>query len=92
MAAEASEPEINGIDAAENTRRGDPSRNNGQTAGHPRVGYALRPAPCEASTATTPNILFYLVVCRSTRPRGSRVPTRPTPSLCRNRPVLITRT
>jgi hypothetical protein len=37
--------------------------------------------PCEASTATTPNILFYLVVCRSTRPRGGRLPERPTPSL-----------
>jgi hypothetical protein len=30
--------------------------------------------PCEASTATTPNILFYLVVCRSTSSRAGRSP------------------
>ena len=81
MAAEASEPEMSGIEAAE---KHEVWRSVAEPWPGSRVhasGIRAPTRPCEASTATTPNILFYLVVCRSTRPRGGRLPERPTPSL-----------
>jgi hypothetical protein len=80
MAAEASEPELSGIGAGKNTRA-DPSQTDGRAGRCTRVGDAPRPRLSEASTATTPNILFYLVACRSTRPRGGRLPSASAPQL-----------
>jgi hypothetical protein len=71
MAAEVSEPEMSGVDAHKVWRSvAEPWPDSRVRAG----GIPPRPRACEASTATTPNILFYLIVCRSTRPRGDRLP------------------
>jgi hypothetical protein len=79
MAAEASEPEMSGIDAAK-------KHEVWRSVAEPWPGSSVHASgiraptpPLEASTATTPNILFYLVVCRSTHPRGGRLRARPTP-------------
>ena len=81
MAAEASDPEIGGIDAAKNHEVWRAVAEPWPGSTMHASGIRAPTPPLEASTATTPNILFYLVVCRSTRPHGGRLPERPTPSL-----------
>ena len=81
MAAEASEPEMSGIDADKNTRRDAPSQTNGQAARCTRVGYVLRPRPCEASTATTPTFSFISSSAAAHAPAEAAYSARPTPTL-----------
>jgi hypothetical protein len=80
MAAEASEPTLSGIDTPKTQgvviRRRPMARQQGAREW-------MRPPtrPSEASPATTPNILIYPVVCRSTRPAEAAHFGRPPPNL-----------
>jgi hypothetical protein len=81
MAAEASEPEMSGIDVAK-------KRKVWRSIAEPWPSSGMHASRIRAPTPPVRSIDRYhakhslcLVVCRSTRPRGGHLPGRPAPSL-----------